>query len=63
MKTTSQRIKIEIEYLRALAEMYAESRDGRARQAAIDAIESLMALLLVIENSPNAVRESLPSAA
>jgi hypothetical protein len=63
MKTTIQRIKVEIEYLRALSEMYAESRDCHARQAALDAVDSLIALLRVIETSPNGERESLPTAA
>lgn len=47
----------------ALSEMYAESRDCHARQAALDAVDSLIALLRVIETSPNGERESLPTAA
>lgn len=63
MKTTAQRIRIEIEYLRALASMYEEASDARASQATREAIESLQSLLQVIEKSVKGGPESLPSAA
>jgi hypothetical protein len=48
MKTTIQRLTTEIEYLNALAALYASNGSGEAHRATIAAIESLQALVEAI---------------
>ena len=63
MKTTIQRLSTEIEYLQALAALYAENRNGEAHQATLAAIESLQKLVEVIEGRKECPSTLLPVAA
>jgi hypothetical protein len=49
MKTTIQRLTTEIEYLNALAALYAANGNGEAHRATLAAIESLQALVVAID--------------
>ena len=63
MKTTIQRLGTEIEYLQALAELYAENRNGEAHRATLAAIESLQRLVEVIDGRKECYCKPLPVAA
>lgn len=63
MKTTIQRLRTEIEYLQALAALYAENRNGEAHQATLAAIGSLQKLVEVIEGRKEGPCKPLPAAA
>ena len=63
MKTTIQRIGTEIEYLQALAALYADDRNGEAYQATLAAIESLQKLVDVIGERKESPCKPLPVAA
>jgi hypothetical protein len=63
MKTTIQRLSTEIEYLQALAALYAENRNGEAHRATLAAIESLKRLVEVIDGRKECPCKPLPVAA
>jgi len=63
MKTVKQRIKHEIEYLQALAEMYEHDSNIVARDAALNAARSLKALSDTINESTDYRAKDLPRAA
>lgn len=50
MKTVSKRVLNEIEYLRALAEMYEHENDQTAREATQAAIAALRRLVDIVNN-------------
>lgn len=63
MKTVSQRVINEIEYLRALAEMYEHDNNRVAHEAAQAAIAALQGLVEIIGNPKDDSSEGLPAAA
>ena len=63
MKTAIQRLSTEIEYLQALAELYAENRNGEAHRATLAAIESLQRLIEAIDGQKECYCKPLPVAA
>jgi hypothetical protein len=63
MKTVSQKVLNEIEYLRALAEMYEHDNNITAQEATHAAIDALRRLFEVIDHSGNDSSQKLPQAA
>jgi len=63
MKTVSQRVSKEIEYLSALAEMYEHDNNQRVREAAQSAIAALSRLVEVIDHSKSESSKRLLEAA
>jgi hypothetical protein len=63
MKTVSQRVINEIEYLRALAEMYKHDNNRVAQEATQAAIAALHRLVETIDNPKDYSSERLPAAA
>ena len=63
MKTVGYRIKNEIEYLRALAEMYEHESNLSAREAALRAVAALRLLEDTLDCQDAGVIEDLPCAA
>jgi hypothetical protein len=63
MKTVSQRVTNEIEYLRALAEMYEHDNNRMAREATQAAIAALGRLVEIIDHPKGDASERLPAAA
>lgn len=63
MKTVSQRVIKEIEYLRALAEMYEHDNNQTAREATQAAIIALRRLVEVIDRPKGDSSEIIPVAA
>jgi hypothetical protein len=60
MKTVLQNLSREIEFLRALADLYEQNNDARQREAAIAAVAALERLLDIINNPNNDSQRSLP---
>jgi hypothetical protein len=63
MKKVSYRIKNEIEYLRALAEMYEHESNSSARDAALSAVDALTQLAETLEGQNLAFADEFPCAA
>ncbi len=63
MRTIKERLTNEIEYLKALAEMYEQESDRNARQKSLAAIEALNQLIAVIDEAPIISPESVLQAA
>jgi hypothetical protein len=63
MKTVSQRVSKEIEYLSALAEMYEHDNNQKAREATKSAIAALTRLVEIIDHPKNEGSERLLEAA
>jgi hypothetical protein len=63
MKSVSQNLLREIEYLRALVLMYEQEDNQLEREAALDAVVALERLLYVINHPDNDSPASLPIAA
>jgi hypothetical protein len=63
MKTVSQRVSKEIEYLSALAEMYEHDNNQTASEAAQSAIAALAHLVEIIDHSNSEPSERLLEAA
>jgi hypothetical protein len=60
MKTVLQNLSREIEFLRALAELYERNDDEHKREAAIAAVAALERLLTIINNPDNDSERHLP---
>ena len=63
MKTVSQNLSKELEFLRALAKLYENNDSNREREATIAAIAALERLLCIINCPNNDSPNSLPIAA
>ncbi len=63
MKTVSQNLLKELEFLRALAKLYENNQSLREREATIEAIAALERLLGIINSPNNDSPTSLPIAA
>ncbi len=63
MKTIKQRIKNEVEYLQALAEMYEHEENFAANAAAIAALEALQHLRNTLDEQAGGTTDQLPVAA
>ena len=60
MKSVLQNLSREIEFLRALAELYEQNNDTQAREAAISSVAALERLLEIINKQNNESHRSLP---
>jgi hypothetical protein len=63
MKTVSQNLTKELEFLRALAKLYEHDDSIKEREATIEAIAALERLLGIINSPDNDSPNSLPIAA
>ena len=63
MKTVSQNLKKEIEFLSALARLYEQNDDARGREATMEAIAALERLLEIINHPNGDSPHSMPLAA
>jgi hypothetical protein len=63
MKKVSQRLLTEMEYLRALANMYEHDNNQTAQEATRAAIAALRRLLEVVDHTTEESSEGLPAAA
>jgi DNA helicase HerA-like ATPase len=63
MKTVSKRLATDIEYLRALAEMYEQDKNQAAQEATGAAIAALRRLIEVVDHPAKDSSEKLPAAA
>jgi two-component sensor histidine kinase len=63
MKKVSYRIKNEIEYLGALAEMYEHESNATARDAALNAIDALKRLAETLDGQNLGLTDEFPCAA
>jgi len=60
MKSVLQNLSREIEFLRALAELYEQNNDTQAREATISSVAALERLLDIINKQNNESHRSLP---
>ena len=63
MKSVSQNLSREIDYLKALAVMYEQDENHLEREAALEAVAALERLLGIINHPNNDSPQSLPLAA